>query len=113
LEPSHQQNFVDNPIFSLFSLFFCLFFLIENDPFIFNIDDLLEQEPISSSNMFILPSIEKSSSSITYSIKEQDQINETSHRTLSSSSFLQETKQLLEMISVNQNFDLSKLVSEV
>jgi hypothetical protein len=87
--------------------------LIENDPYIFNIDDLLDQEPISSSNIFILPSIDKSSSSITYSIKEQDQINQIHHRTSSSSSFLQETKQLLEMISINHNLDLSKFVSEV
>jgi len=68
--------------------------------------------------MFILPSIEKSSLSLSlssltspYETKLNPPIPPA--RTSSSSSFLQETKQLLDMISHNQNFDLSKLVSEL
>ena len=69
--------------------------------------------------MFVLPSITQSSS--IFSIKQEENLNLNNEnriitappRTSSSSSFLQETKELLEMISINQNFDLSKLVSDV
>jgi len=69
--------------------------------------------------MFVLPSIRQSSPSLTseFERKENTQFNNENElrpaRTSSSSSFLQETKQLLEMISTNQNFDLSKFVSDV
>jgi hypothetical protein len=69
--------------------------------------------------MFTLPS-PASSSSMTCSLQREgrtrlnvDNQTTTTHRTSSSSSFLQETKQLLEMISSNQNLDLSTLASEV
>jgi len=69
--------------------------------------------------MFTLPSPAQlsSSSSMTCSLQRErlnvDNKTTTTHRTSSSSSFLQETKQLLEMISSNQNLDLSTLASEV
>jgi hypothetical protein len=72
--------------------------------------------------MLILPPIAQYSSSLTNSIQRDENIKlntenriaiRTTPRTSSSSSFLHETKQLLEMISSNQNFDLSKLVSEI
>jgi hypothetical protein len=98
--------------------------IIENDkdePHIFHIDYLLEQEPLPSTNMFTLPSPAQfsSSSSMTCSLQREGRTRlnldnkTTTHRTSSSSSFLQETKQLLEMISSNQNLDLSTLASEV
>jgi hypothetical protein len=74
--------------------------------------------------MFTLPSTphlsSSSSSSPRSSIHQNDktifnvenQIIST-HRTSSSSSFLQETKQLLEIISSNQNFDSAKIASEI
>ncbi len=69
--------------------------------------------------MFVLPSIRQSSPSLTseFGRKENIQFNNENElrptRTSSSSSFLQETKQLLEMISSNQNLDSSTLASEV
>lgn len=101
------------------------FNLIENDidePYIFNLDHLLEREPLPSTNMFTIPSPAQvsSSSSMTCSLQREGRTrlnveNRTTMtpRTSSSSSFLQETKQLLEMISTNQNSDLSRLASEV
>ncbi|CAF1067307.1 unnamed protein product [Adineta steineri] len=95
-----------------------------DEPYIFNIDHLLQREPLPSTNMFTLPSSAQlsSSSSITCSLQREGKIRlnienrpitTTTHRTSSSSSFLQETKQLLEMISTNQNSDSSRLASEV
>jgi len=73
--------------------------------------------------MFTLPSPAQlsSSSSMTCSLQREgrtrlnvdNKTTTTAHRISSSSSFLQETKQLLEMISSNQNLDLSTLASEV
>jgi len=72
--------------------------------------------------MFTLPSPAQlsSSSSMTCSLQREGRTRlnvenktTTAHRISSSSSFLQETKQLLEMISSNQNLDLSTLASEV
>lgn len=73
--------------------------------------------------MFVLSSSIRQSfaPSLTYSFQHQDIIQSkqqdpktTPQRTSSSSSFLQETKQLLDMISTtNQHLDLSKLTSEV
>jgi hypothetical protein len=88
-----------------------------DEPYIYNIHDLVEQEPLPSSNTFILasnpPLSSSSKSSLTYSAqRDENQIIPT-YRTSSSSSFLQETKQLLELISTNQNSDLSRLASEV
>jgi hypothetical protein len=103
---------------------FRFFNLIENDSFNCHIDDYDQQEPMPSTNMFILSSsIRQSfSPSLTYSFQQQDIIQSNQQdlktipqRTSSSSSFLQETKQLLDMISTtnNQHFDLTKLTSEV
>ena len=74
--------------------------------------------------MFVLSSSIRQSftPSINYGFQHQDisqsnqqDLKTTPQRTSSSSSFLQETKQLLDMISTtnNQHFDLTKLTSEV
>jgi hypothetical protein len=76
--------------------------------------------------MFVLSSSIRQSfaPSFTYSFQQKQEIIQsnqqdlktTPQRTSSSSSFLQETKQLLDMISnttPNQHLDLSKLTSEV
>jgi hypothetical protein len=89
-----------------------------DEPYIFNIDHLLEREPLPSSNMFTLPPNVQVSASLTSSLQRDERTisigeHRTTPRTSSSSSFLQETKQLLDMISLNQNLDPSKLASEV
>ncbi|CAF0846479.1 unnamed protein product [Adineta ricciae] len=98
---------------------------IENDisePYIYNIDHLLDHKPLPSTNMFTLPSPAQvsSSSSLTCSLQRESRTRLTmdnrpsaTPRTSSSSSFLQETKQLLEMISSNSNLDSSRLASDV
>ena len=102
--------------------------MIDNDrsqPSLFNIDHFLQQEPLPSTNIFTLPPTPRilSPSPSSSSSKSSTQRDErsilsvenkmTTPQMSSSSSFLQETKQLLEMISSNQNFDLSRLNSEV
>ncbi|CAF1229404.1 unnamed protein product [Adineta ricciae] len=94
-----------------------------SEPYIYNIDHLLDREPLPSTNMFTLPSpaqMSSSSSSLTCSLQREgrtrltmDNRPSTTPRTSSSSSFLQETKQLLEMISSNSNLDSSRLASDV
>ncbi len=88
------------------------------DRYIYHLDDFVEQEILPSTDIFIFPS----SLSLTYSNQREEHSIINTHppppppappRTSSSSSFLQETKQLLEMITIQQNTDLSKLVSEV
>ncbi|UJR25047.1 hypothetical protein I4U23_006407 [Adineta vaga] len=85
-----------------------------NEPYIFNIDHLLDREPHPSSNMFTLPSPTQisSSSSLTCSLQRENRTI-TTPRTSSSSSFLQETKQLLEMISSNPNSESLRMASDV
>jgi hypothetical protein len=97
---------------------------LENDPFSYHVDDYDQQEALPSSNMFVLSSSIRQSfaPSINYAFQQQDisqsnqqDLKTTPQRTSSSSSFLQETKQLLDMISTtnNQHLDLTKLTSEV
>jgi hypothetical protein len=93
-----------------------------NEPYIFNIDHLLDREPLPSTNMFTLPSSAQlsSSSSLTCSLQRDGLPRSnmenrpiTTPRTSSSSSFLQETKQLLELISSNPNSDACRMASDV
>ncbi len=101
-----------------------IFLFLENDPFSYHVDDYDQQEALPSSNMFVLSSSIRQSfaPSINYAFQQQDisqsnqqDLKTTPQRTSSSSSFLQETKQLLDMISTtnNQHLDLTKLTSEV
>ncbi|CAF0976847.1 unnamed protein product [Rotaria sordida] len=98
----------------------------DNESYLFNIDRFLQREPLPKTNTFILPSsaqMSSSSSSLSLrsSVQRQEKVMLNVENRLiiprtsssSSSSFLQETKQLLEMISSNQNFDLSRLTSEI
>ena len=93
----------------------------DNESYLFNIDRFLQREPLPKTNTFILPPNAQlsSSSSLRSSLEREENIilnvenRLKTPRTLSSSSFLQETKQLLDMISLNQNFDLSRLTSEI
>jgi len=80
-------------------------FLVE--PYIFNINQFVEQERIPTMNLY-----PESSSNIS---REHDQrtISNFDNEMTSQSSILQETKQLLDMISSNQDLDVSKLASEV
>ncbi|CAF0980028.1 unnamed protein product [Adineta steineri] len=87
---------------------------IKRKPYVYNIDGLIEQEVIPSMN--ISPNIPMSLS-CTSSIERNERIesnieNERTCRTLMSS-YGQETKQLLEMMSSNHDLNTSRLASEV
>ncbi|CAF3347849.1 unnamed protein product [Rotaria socialis] len=97
----------------------------DNEPYLFDIDHFFQREPLPKTNTFIFPttgpissSSSSSSSSPSVTLQRQENTistvdNRLSTPKISSSSFLQETKQLLDMISLNLNYDLSKLTSEV
>lgn len=107
--------------FKYFASFFPFFISLES--FIFNINQLIEQETNQSINIYP-ESSPKLSLSSTSSIEQDEQIisNHDNHNikiqipSSSSSSFvLQETKQLLDILSSSTNQDLysSRLASEV
>jgi hypothetical protein len=92
------------------------YFFVESHQF--NIDHFTEQEPIPSINLnYHYSPSEPFSLSLTSSLEPEDRTksnieNEVTLRT-SSSLYIQDSKQLLEMISLNQDLDLSRLASEV
>ncbi len=89
------------------SLFFCS--IVE--PYIYNINQYIEQERIPSNHLYGECSSQVPTSlSCTSSIEREERIPQTS-----SSSLLvaQETKQLIEMLTSNEDLDVSRLASEV
>lgn len=106
------------------------FIIIDNEndnlPYLFDMDHFFQREPLAKTNTFIFPTTGQISSSSSSASSRSSTIEKQQHyristldnrvltpKTSSSSSFLQETKQLLDMISSNLNYDLSKLTSEV
>lgn len=100
----------------------------------YNVGDIIHGEAVGSAGeMYVVPCLRQSSSSLSSpspltSWMRREEKMEMKHnlgvametittaapaRTSSSSSFLQETKHLLEMISTHEMVDVSKVVSEV
>ncbi|CAF2443922.1 unnamed protein product [Rotaria sp. Silwood2] len=91
---------------------------IKSKPYMFNINQVIEQDIIPSISFYPQSSSHiPISLSCTSSLEQEERTmsnvdNEITPRT-SSSSFIQETKQLLDIISINQDLHLSTLASEV
>ena len=102
--------------------FVCLIENAANPPYLFNIDQLLDREPLPSSQMFTFPSpgtmpwSSSSTASLTSAFprdeKNKGRVDtDTAPRSQSSSSFVRETKHLLEMISPTYDLTLSRVDS--
>jgi len=91
----------------------CPIFSLLVEPYIFNLNQFIEQETIPSINLYSQSTSHISTSSSlqrgqrTISNVENEIISQTSP------SILQETKQLLDIIKSNQDLDASRLASEV
>ena len=104
----------------------CLIENAANPPYLFNIDRLLDHEPLPSNQIFTFPSPgampwSSSSSSLAAASltsafprdeKSKGRLDtDTTPRSQSSSSFVRETKHLLEMISPTYDLTLSRVDS--
>ena len=109
--------------------------ILDKDRYLDHFGDDHDEEGMTSSKMFVLSSASLSSKekslsypSMIYSVHEQEEKEKNRSnpslissavppplppRTPSSSSFLQETKELLDLISIHHHLDVSSLVSEV
>ncbi|CAF0912133.1 unnamed protein product [Rotaria sordida] len=92
---------------------------IESKPYIFNFNQVSDQDTIPSINIYSqssphLPISLSSTSSIQQEERTISNVdNEITPRTSSSSSFIHETKHLLDIMSINQDLHMSTLASEV
>ncbi len=103
--------------------------VVEEGGYVYNLGDIIHGEAVGlAGEMYVVPCLRQSSPSPLTSWMRREEKMEMKHnlgvametittaapaRTSSSSSFLQETKHLLEMISTHQMVDVSKVVSEV